>query len=129
MFYTDDLHTGHAWKVTHHYDPRRVWDIYDAPDQSINLEDLGAKFELVVDLPSVDSISYRRSEATSQVVIDDNVVSLVKTDDELADDRETDDMVADYLSSEDSEHNSNDSHDDTRIDNNTVETCDTSDDD
>ena len=44
VFYTDDLHSGHAWKVTHHYDPRHVWDIPDAPDQNINLEDLVEKF-------------------------------------------------------------------------------------
>ena len=127
MFYTDDLLSGHAWKVAHHYDPRHVWDIPDAPNQNINLEDLGEKFELVVDLPSVDSISYRRSEATSEVVVDHNVVSLVETDDELADDRETDDTITDYLSSEDSEHNTD--KDDTCNDNNIINTSDTSDDD
>ena len=57
VFYTDDLMNDPAWKVAHHYDPRHVWDISHAPDQNINLEDLGENLELDVELPNVDFIS------------------------------------------------------------------------
>ena len=127
VFYTDDLMNGPAWKVAHHYDPRHIQDIPDALDQNINLLNVVENLELVVDLPNVDSISYRRSEATSEVIVDHNVVSLVETDDELADDRETDDTITDYLSSEDSEYNTDE--DERRYDNNIINTCDTFDDD
>ena len=72
-------------------------------------EPTSANFELFVDLPAVEELTYRRPNTIADFVVDDEILSVIDTDDDDVDeDLEIDDTLAEYLGSD------KDSDDDTR---------------
>ena len=100
VFYIDYLLNGPNWKVVHLFAHRHVWDLPVIEENN----DTTPTFELVVDLPNTESMFYQREDATSSVLVDDEIIYIIETDDEdIDEDVEVDDTVDEYIDDEDSE--------------------------
>ena len=62
-------------------------------------------FKLVVELTNIKYISYQQEDALPTTVLDDEIISIVKTDDgDINEDVEVDDIVVQYVDDEDSDN-------------------------
>ena len=104
VFYTEDLVNGPAWKVAHKHSARQLWDLPDEADDTAEAhqEANSGTFELFVDLPPIEHITYRRPNSAGAVVLDDAIITLIETDDDVEEEIDDDDTVIEYDDSDQS---------------------------
>ena len=101
VFYTEDLVNEPAWKVVHQHSARHIWDLaYDTVPEAYQ-ETTSANFELFIELLVVEELTYHCPNTIADVVVDDEILSIIATDDDDVDeDLEINDTVAEYPGSD-----------------------------
>ena len=105
----EDLFNGSSWKVVHLSTHRHVWDLPEIEENNDlfspnSTTPASPNFELVVELPNIESISYQREDAPPTIMVDDEIISIVETDDEdIDEDIKVDNTIVEYVGDEDSD--------------------------